>query len=290
MSKGQIHSGVAFVSDKKATVVAKPGDGTFDLPATPVAAKRATVLQREPFSIPPVGADQLDPSLAQPHTKRVTVGRLVVDQFFHLPIHALWPRHLIESLFNQPDLRRGRRGKQNSQRNTLAVCHHHKLRTLSAFCLSDARAPFLAAMNVPSPNVSSQTSLPRPSSSPRNVRQISSHTSSSSQRFSRLQQVLGLGQCSGIISHWAPDLSTHRIPSKHSRSDRQGRPPFAPFGNCGKCGPILSHIASVTNCFFRAIGCIPPAPTYSPMFLKSLAIIVPTETLFDGRSAARSGL
>lgn len=38
---------------------------------------------------------------------------------------------------------RRRRGKLDSERHTLAVCHHHKLCTLSAFGLSDRGTPFL---------------------------------------------------------------------------------------------------------------------------------------------------
>jgi hypothetical protein len=72
-----------------------------------------------------------------------------------------------------------------SQRNTLAVDHHHPLRTLAAFGFSDARAPFFAEAKEPSAKVSSQSSLPAASSSPRNARQIVSHKSSSSQSRSR---------------------------------------------------------------------------------------------------------
>jgi hypothetical protein len=168
----------------------------------------------------------------------------------------------------------------NSQRNTLAVDHHHKLRTLSAFGLSDARAPFLAAINVPSPKVSSQIRRPCSSSCATNARQISSHTSCSSQNCRRRQHVLGEGNRSGKSFQRAPERNTHKMPSRHSRSEVHGRPPLACWDKAGRCGEIFSHISSVTNCSCRAIGSSPPAPIYSPKKSHKLAKNVPNAQFF----------
>src|SRR6185437_12579500 len=57
---------------------------------------------------------------------------------------------------------RGRRAVQVvSQRNTLAVDHHHPLRALAAFGFADPVAPFLAGAKLPSMKLSLQSSRPR---------------------------------------------------------------------------------------------------------------------------------
>ena len=283
MHKCKIHTPVPFVTNQQPTIVAQPSNGPLDDPAAAVATQCAAILRGAFTPATAVWANQLDAIITQARAQRITVGRLIINQPFRL-FAAILPRKRIDqSYLDQVDFRFRSRGNVNSQRKTLAVCHHHKLRTLSAFGLADAEAPFLAGMKVPSPKVSSQISLPFSSSSPRKARQRSSQMSSSSQRLSRRQQVLGLGQCSGISSHCAPDLSTQRMPSRHSRSERQGRPPLGFLGSCGRWGLIRSHIWSVTNCFFRAIGYLPPAHIYSTNKTEKLAKSVPNGKLFSPR-------
>jgi hypothetical protein len=92
---------------------------------------------------------------------------------------------------------RRRRGKFDSERHTLAVCHHHKLCTLSAFGLSDLGTPFFAEANVPSAKTSCQSSCPSSSSSERKARQIANHTPASSHCCNRRQHVVGDGYSEG---------------------------------------------------------------------------------------------
>lgn len=82
--------------------------------------------------------------------------------------------------------------------------------------LADAR-PFFAGAKPPSANVSSQSSRPCSSNSPRNARPIESHTSASSRSRSRRQHVLGEGYRSGRPFQRAPLRKTQRMLSEHRR-------------------------------------------------------------------------
>lgn len=77
----------------------------------------------------------------------IAVGNSAVDQPLGILSRtvASGSRHgdLLQSRFDQRAFMRRRRGKLDSERHTLAVCHHHKLRTLSAFGLADLGTPFL---------------------------------------------------------------------------------------------------------------------------------------------------
>ncbi len=128
---------------------------------------------------------------------------------------------------DERDFRRAGRGDMYSQRNTLAVDHHHPLRTLAPLGLADVGAPFFAEANEPSMNVFSQRSRPRASSWPRKARHIRSQVPSSSHCRRRRQHVDPLGYPSGRSRQRAPVLSTQRMPSTTSRWLTRGRPPFA---------------------------------------------------------------
>jgi hypothetical protein len=140
----------------------------------------------------------------------------------------------------------------NSQRNTLAACHHHPLCTLAAFGFSDACAPFFAGANEPSAKVSSKSSRPVASSSPRKVRQIVSQRSWSSHWHNRRQQVLGEGKSFGKSCHRAPLRRTQSMPSRQSRSLAGGRPPRRERLGLGRSGRILCHCESVSSLLVMA--------------------------------------
>jgi hypothetical protein len=130
----------------------------------------------------------------------------------------------------------------DSQRNTLAVDHHHPLRALAAFGFPDSVAPFFAGAKLPSTKLSLQSSWPRRSSSARNCRHILSQMPSSSHRCNRRQQVAGLTPKSdGRSRQRAPVLSTQRMPSRTARLSFQGRPALE---YCGSNGSSLAHCLS----------------------------------------------
>src|SRR5262245_19609404 len=126
---------VPLPSNQQAPEVSQPGDCPLYRPSALVPTQLPTVLSLGLDTTTTMRTDQIDPSFGQALTQRIRVRRSIVDQWLWVRrIAVLW-RHwhgsLFQGLFDQRDLRRGRRGGENSQRKTLAVCHHHKLRTLS---------------------------------------------------------------------------------------------------------------------------------------------------------------
>ena len=144
-------------------------------------------------------------------------GDNVVDMKDLSYLSGLWLAE--QRFFEERNFVRGRRVQVVSQRNTLAVDHHHPLRSLAAFGLSDVLAPFFAGAKLPSANASLQSNCPRWSSSERKARHASSQMSCSSQFLSRLQQVDGLGNCFGKSAQGAPVRSIQRMPTTASLSN-----------------------------------------------------------------------
>ena len=251
MEKGVIHQQRAVVAYDQPAEISQPGKGTFDFPALAVASQRPAILRWRLHSVAAVRTDQFDASGLQLFSQRIAVVASVGDEAFQF---ALGPAtttaghsDLRQGLFDQLYFR-GRRAVQVvSQRNTLAVDHHHALRTLSALRVSDVSAPFFAAVNEPSMNAFSQRSRPRASSSPRKARHRASHVPSSSHSRIRRQQVAPLGYPSGRSRHRAPVFSTQRIPSMTSRWPMRGRPPVRARRGRGRCRSIWAHCASVTR-------------------------------------------
>jgi hypothetical protein len=249
-----------FIARHQSPEVRDPCDSAFHLPPTLVSSQLAAVLCRRLAAIGLMRADQVDAAPLEPFAQRIGIGRSVVDQTLGLfpgPAAASGHRHAVERGLDQRRFIRGRRGKLNSQRKTLAACHHHPLRTLSAFGLSDAGTPFFAGAKLPSVKVSSQFRRPCSSSSPRNFRQMLSQISCSSQSRSRRQQVLGEGYWSGRSFHRAPDRSTHKMPSKQARLPARGRPPALVDLSLGNNGLIFFHCSSVSSESCRDMKRIP---------------------------------
>jgi len=250
MEEGSVNIDLMFITNDQSSEVAYPGDAAFHLPAVFVSPQRSPILRGRLFAVGFMRTDQLNAALLQTFAQRIGVGGLVIDQssrIFAWPAATPGNRYLLQRRFDQRRLVRGRTGKLNSQRNTLAACHHHPLRTLAAFGFADAGAPFFAGANEPSAKVSSQSRRPCSSSSPRNCRQMFSQTSCSSQSRSRRQQVLGEGYCAGRSFQRAPDRSTHKMPSKHRRLSTRRRPPTADGLIFGNSGSILFHCSSVSS-------------------------------------------
>ena len=189
----------------QATKIAQPGNGPFNFPTTLVTAQLATVpgsspgqaLQGCSLTVSAMRTDQLNAPSPQTLAKGVGVRRLVINEAFGLlfgptPTPARH-RHLCQGSLDQVHFRCGRRFQEVSQRNTLAVCHHHPLRTFALLGGADTRSPFLTGAKLPPANVSAQSSCPWLSSCPRKPRHAVSQTSCSSQVRRRRQQVLGEG-------------------------------------------------------------------------------------------------
>ena len=262
MEEGSIQGDLMIITNQQSSEVAQPGEGAFDLPPVPIAAQRAAIVERGFATTAAMRTDEQDAPVEQAFAQRVAVVGPVGDHaqwpLLRSSLAAAWHRDSIQRAFRQGYFSRTGRDQLASQRNTLAVDHHHPLRALAALGFSNAVAPFLAGAKLPSRNDSLQSSLPRWSNSLRNCRQILSHTSCSSQCRSRRQHVLGLGYSLGRSRQRAPVLSTHRIPSSTWRLSAQGRPRLRILG---KSGSILAHCSSDKNAF-----CI---PSFSQIALSS---------------------
>ena len=149
--------------------------------------------------------------------------------------------------FREPKLGDLRGRKLRSDRYTLAVDHHHALRTFPATGFSDCGAPFFASTKVASRKASSQSSNFRSSNRASNACHARSHTPCSSHRRRRRQQVEPLGYSLGRSRHRAPTRRTQRMPSKQLRFDAQGRPrPSFRRGGAGNKSSICFHCWSVS--------------------------------------------
>lgn len=246
MKEGPVRRDVVVVADDESAEVAEPSEHALHDPTLAVSAEWSTILQLHARSPASMRTDHLDSTLPATNTQIVAVVSAIEDQSFSLAVD----RDRVERRLRELDLRGRCRGKLASQRNTLAVDHHHPLCSLAALGLADALAPFFAGAKLPSMKVSLQSSLPRSSSSERNARHRSNHTSSSSHLRSRRQHVGPLGNSGGISRQRAPVLSTHKIPSSTSRLFAHGRPWLF---NLGSSGSILAHCASL-NCRFGPTG------------------------------------
>src|SRR5580693_2615323 len=243
---------MVVVTHQQAAEVAQPGKGAFDLPSVAIATQDPTVVEGRFAAAFSMGRDQQNAALEQAPAQRVAVV-CAVGNHTQGPL-ARTPallRHANpgQSTFGQGHFPRRGRDQLASQRNTLAVDHHHPLRAFAALGFSDAVAPFLAGAKLPSRKDSLQSSRPCWSSSERNCRQILSQTSCSSHWRKRLQQVLALGYSLGRSRQRAPVLSTQRMPSSTRRFSAQGRPRLFSRGSNGS---IFFHCSSDKNAF-----CIP---------------------------------
>ena len=259
MKEGLVNRDRAIVAYDQPAVVAEPSESALDLPATAIAAQSATVLRARLAAVPAMRRDQFDASRRQLRAQRIAVVSPVGNHTPHSLTRmatAMPPTYADrgECFLREPDLVRGRRVKLLSQRNTLAVDHHHPLRALAPLGFSDFRAPFLAGAKLPSRNDSLQSSCSRWFNSARNARQMVSQTPCSSQSRSRRQHVAGEGNSSGKSHQRAPLRRIQRIPSSTLRSLAAGRPPCGRRGGrLGSQGRIFSHWASVSSRPYRAI-------------------------------------
>src|SRR6266576_835751 len=258
MKKSFIDRDQAVVANDQSTEVAEPGQGAFHFPPALIAAQRSAILRARLASIPAMRGDQFDASRRQSLAQRIAVIGAIRNhplRFLACSPTATSPGHVNRSqrLFREPDFVRGGRVKLHSQRNTLAVDHHHPLRALAPLGFSDFRAPFFAGAKLPSRNDSLQFSCSRWFSSAKNARQMVSQTPCSSQSRSLRQHVAGEGNSSGRSCQRAPLRRIHRIPSRTLRSFARGRPPCRDLRIFGSQGRIFSHWASVNRRPYRAI-------------------------------------
>jgi hypothetical protein len=222
------HCEDAVISDLDAPEVLQPGIGALDFPALSVTAQLAFVLESAIADILSIGDNQLRATLFEPRSQGIGVISSIGNDSAQMGARASTTNarnlHSLERALREPAFGNLRGRKLHSDRNALAVDHHHALRTFPATCFSDCRAPFFAVMNVASRKASSQSSNRRWSSRDNSFCHAASQIPSSSHIRSRRQQVEPSGYCSGRSRHLAPVRRTHNIPSRQDRFDAQGRP------------------------------------------------------------------
>jgi hypothetical protein len=251
MKEALVNGQRVIIAHHESSVVAEPGEGALNDPASFVAAQGPTVLRRRFAPILPMRGDQFDATRCQLLSQRVAIVTAVSNQTTRLLPTSYADR--FECRLDEFDLRRGSRVKVVSQRNTRAVDHHHPLCPLAPLGFSHSGAPFFAGAKLPSRNDSLHFNCCCSFNSARNARQIVSHTPCSSQSLNRRQQVDGDGNSSGKSCHRAPLRRIHKMPSSTLRSGAGGRPPRGRGGRLGSKGRIFSHWASVSNRPYRAI-------------------------------------
>ena len=235
----------------EASKVPQPGEQSFDLPASTIAAQRASVLLGYfPVGIADVGGDQFDASLGfQLGVEGIGVVGLVADDAFWRVVDDAG----VESLLNEGYFVRRSARRANGERKTRAVCNGHDLCAFAPTGLSHVAPPFLAGANVPSMKDSSMSMPPRSRRSLAMVRRMPSSVPSRAHWAKRRWQVWYDGYLSGISFHCAPVRIIHKMPFIIRRSSILGRPrPSARFGGLGINGSITNHCSSV-----RSIGSSP---------------------------------
>lgn len=276
MEKRAIHRNQAIPAHYQSPEISQPGESAFDFPPPTVPPQLSAILKLGFFPIATMRTNQLNLLCLQALSQRITVIGLVGDQPFHsLSGTSSAPArdfHLLKGFFDQLHFRWRGRSKCASKRNTLAVDHHHPLRTFATLGFADCKPPFFAGAKLPSAKVSSQSRYCRSSSSASNARQTSSQMPKSSHNFKRRQHVDGLGYRLGRSRQRAPLLSTQRIPSSTWRLSCQGLPPFLPGAIWGSRGSSFLHCSSFKNKVVRAIGS-PPIAYYPKSLGKSSPII-----------------
>lgn len=272
MKERIINGNQFFISNYEPSEVSDPGKRSFYNPSAFISSQFSSILKVLFFAISTMRSNKIDAFIFEISSKWITVIGLISDQTIRSFFRSAWSVasdfNCLKSLLNQFHFRGRCRGKGASHRNTLAVCHHHPLRSLAPPGFPDAEPPFLAGAKLPSMKDSDQSKAPLASNWARKARQTSSQTPFSSQSFSLLQQVEELGYLDGRSHHLAPVRKIHNMPSKTSRFGARGLPPFLPGFGLGNKGSIFFHCSSLINFLVLVIGS-PPMTIYRISFRKS---------------------
>ncbi len=238
------------MTNEETAEVSQVGKGALNFPAPGVAPHGAAIVEGRTTTFAPMRTEQDDAALEQTPAQRIAVisaiGNHAQGSALRSPTPGARDRDARQGAFGQSDFGRTGRAQLASQRNTLAVCHHHPLCTLATFGFTHAEPPFLALAKLPSRKTSSQLSLPWASSCPSKPRQILNQSSRSSHSCSRRQQVLAEGYSRGRSRQRAPLRRTHKMPSKTIRSSARGRPRFLRRA-LGRSGLMISHCRSLSK-------------------------------------------
>lgn len=233
-----------FVSDHQSTEVVQPCEQSLDFPAMPVSAQLSTVLGSASDAITFMWSDQVNSLRLKPGVQRIAVVREIADQSLGCGVD----KTLLESCFDKGDLMRRSRRCVDGDRNTIAVCHCHELRTFAPLGLSHCAAPFLAPTKVPSIKHCAKSSLPRFRKSSASASKTSLNVPASIQYWNRRWQVWYDGKRSGKSCHAAPERNIHRMPLSTCRSSLRGLPrPSVLRSGLSSNGSMTCHCSSFNS-------------------------------------------
>jgi len=141
--------GLVFVACPDPTERLKPRDGPFYLPLTFVPSEWASILSLA-FPVLSTGGDHQGADLTEIGVEAVAVIGFISDQ----PFRDIEPEGSAERVLYEIDLSgAGTRGMDREWQAT-RIDHDHDLGAFAFFGGTDIRAPFLAALKVPSMNAS----------------------------------------------------------------------------------------------------------------------------------------
>ena len=263
MKENPIHINSSLMPYQQAAIITKPSKGSLNFPTLAVTSEFSSILRLGLFPIFTMWNNKINFKLFEPFSKWIAVIALVTNKsqraLFRAATTVARHFHRFKGLFGEGDFCGRCRGKGASQRNTLAVDHHHPLRSFAPFGRPNSGPPFFAGAKLPSIKASCQSSAPFSSSMDKNLRQTSSQTPCSSQSFSRRQQVEAEGYRSGRSCHRAPVRSTQRMPSSTCRFSIGGRPPLALRLALGSNGSSSFHWSFFMKRVYSAIEHLPIA-------------------------------
>lgn len=161
MKESGVHQNIAFPADDQSPKVSEPSKSSLYLPSPPIPAQRSSILGLRPLSSCSMRRDQLNSFPLQSVTQGIAVIGFVRNQplrtLFRTPHPRSGNRDRLQCFLDQSYFRWRGRVKGASQRNTLAVDHHHPLRSFAPLRFSDCEPPFLAGAKLPSTKASSQS-------------------------------------------------------------------------------------------------------------------------------------
>lgn len=229
MEETSIDGKRVFVSHGEPSLPSDPSEGSLNDPSMFIPPEFSSILSWFTHSSTAVRANQLNESLAKAFAQRVRIVSAIGHQLY---VEGQVRFGAIQRGFQERYFGGRSGGKLACHRNTLAVNHHHPLRSLATFGFADSSAPFFAGAKDASAKTWPQSKAPLRSSRRTKAPHISSHTPSSSHCLSRRQHVLGCGYMSGKSFQRQPVLSTNNMPSNTKRSSLRGRPIKEGSGRC----------------------------------------------------------
>ena len=206
--------------DKQAAKIPNPSEGSLNFTVRSIAPEFSTVLGAFFSASFAIRNDQLNFRYVESFTHLVTILDFISN---HSQGAFFWPASIFsrcfyyfERLFGKFDFSGQCRGKDASQRRTLAVDHYLPFCAFAIFVISNQHALFFAVAKQPSMKASFQLSNTFSSNMGKKFYQTQSQTPWSLHRFSRRQYVDELEYRSGRSHQQAQVHKTHKMPFKTS--------------------------------------------------------------------------